>query len=88
VSFRRGSSSIGRFNCYSDQLSSKAAFALFVVGPLSTSAGLCLVLIELRVNLDVIEFEHENLGRLAQGDGLLRSDLEGTCDDDQEGGIP
>ncbi len=64
------------------------AVALFILGLMSTFAGLCLVLIELRVSLDVIEFEHENLRRLGHGGALLPSDLESSGGDDQDGGIP
>ena len=52
-----------------------AALALFVLGLASTFAGLCLVLAELRVSLEVIEFEHDNLGRLRRGEGLLPPEL-------------
>jgi len=47
------------------------ALGLFVLGLVSTFAGLCLVLAELRVSLKVIEFEHDNLSRLGRGEGLL-----------------
>ena len=50
------------------------ALALFVLGLLSTLAGLVLVLSELRVSLEAIEFEHENVSRLRRGDGLLPPD--------------
>ena len=66
-----------------------AALGLFVTGLLSTLAGLCLVLFELRVSLDVIRFEHENLRSLTHGGGLLSSELEtdGNIDgsDEQSG---
>jgi hypothetical protein len=65
-----------------------AALVLFILGLMSTFAGLCLVLGELRVSLDVIEFEHENLRRLGQGGGLLPPDLESSGNDEHEGGIP
>jgi hypothetical protein len=52
-----------------------AAITLFVLGLLSTFAGLCLVLAELRVSLEVIEFEHDNLSRLRRGEGLLPPEL-------------
>lgn len=48
-----------------------AALGLFVLGLVSTLAGLCLVLAELRVSLDVLKFEHDNLSRLGRGEGLL-----------------
>jgi hypothetical protein len=51
------------------------AIALFVLGLVSTFAGLCLVLAELRVSLKVIEFEHDNLNRLHRGEGLLPPEL-------------
>ena len=51
------------------------AIAVFVLGLVSTFGGLCLVLAELRVSLDVIEFEHDNLSRLRRGEGLLPPDL-------------
>jgi ABC-type multidrug transport system fused ATPase/permease subunit len=54
-----------------------AAIALFVLGLLSTFMGLCLVLAELRVSLEVVEFEHENLSRLQKGEGLLPPELAG-----------
>jgi VIT1/CCC1 family predicted Fe2+/Mn2+ transporter len=50
------------------------ALALFVLGLVSTLAGLTLVLSELRVSLEAIEFEHENVSRLRRGEGLLPSD--------------
>ena len=50
------------------------ALALFVLGLLSTLAGLILVLFELRVSLEAIEFEHENVSRLRRGEGLLPPD--------------
>jgi hypothetical protein len=52
-----------------------AALAFFVLGLLSTFAGLCLVLGELRVSLQAIEFEHENLNSLRRGEGLMHYDL-------------
>jgi len=50
------------------------ALALFVLGLLSTLAGLFLVLSELRVSLEAIEFEHDNVSRLRRGEGLQPSD--------------
>jgi hypothetical protein len=50
------------------------ALAFFVLGLISTLAGLFLVVAELRVSLEAIEFEHENVSRLRRGEGLLRSD--------------
>jgi len=50
------------------------ALALFVLGLVSTLAGLILVLFELRVSLEAIEFEHENVSRLRRGEGLLPPD--------------
>ena len=64
-----------------------AALALFVLGLVSTFAGLCLVLAELRVSLEVIEFEHDNLSRLRQGGRLLPPELPSTGGIDQEGEI-
>jgi hypothetical protein len=61
-----------------------AALALFVLGLTSTFAGLCLVLIELRVSLDVIQFEHENIGRLRQGHGLLPPEFHSSGGNAQE----
>lgn len=55
-----------------------AALGLFVLGLLATFGGLCLVLVELGVSLDVIKFEHENLVRLRHGDGLLPPELQST----------
>ncbi len=52
-----------------------AAVALFLLGLLATFAGLCLVLSELRVSLEVIRFEHDNLIRLRRGEGLLPPEL-------------
>jgi hypothetical protein len=57
-----------------------AALTLFVLGLVSTFAGLCLVLVELGVSLDVIEFEHENLNRLRRGEGLAAPGLPGSGD--------
>ncbi len=62
-----------------------AALALFVLGLVSTFAGLCLVLAELRVSLEVIEFEHDNLNRLRRGEGLLPPELPRSGGIDQEG---
>ncbi len=64
-----------------------AALALFVLGLTSTFAGLCLVLAELRVSLDVIKFEDENLSRLRRGEGFLPPELPGSGGIDQEGEI-
>lgn len=47
------------------------AIVLFVLGLISTFVGLCLVLIELRVSLDPLKLENENLKRLRRGEGLL-----------------
>ena len=52
-----------------------AAIVVFVLGLFSTFGGLCLVLSELRVSLEAIEFEHDNLSRFSRGDGLLPPDL-------------
>ncbi len=52
-----------------------AALALFVLGLVSTFAGLCLVLAELRVSLEVVELEHGNLSRLQRGEGLLLPEI-------------
>ena len=64
-----------------------AALALFVLGLASTFAGLCLVLAELRLSLKVIEFEHDNLGRLRRGEGLLPPELPSSGGVEQEGEI-
>jgi hypothetical protein len=48
-----------------------AVVGLFVLGLVSTFAGLCLVLAELRVSLKEIRFEHDNLRRLGRGEELL-----------------
>ncbi len=58
-----------------------------MLGLASTFAGLCLVLSELRVSLDVIESEHENLSRLRRGEGLLPPELPSTGGIHQEGAI-
>ena len=50
------------------------ALALFVLGLISTLTGLILVLSELRVSLEAIEFEHDNVSRLRRGEGLQPSD--------------
>ena len=63
-----------------------AAIALFVLGLMSTFAGLCLVLAELRVSLEVIEFEHSNLNRLQRGEGLLPPEILDASDDDLRSG--
>ncbi len=47
------------------------AIVLFVLGLISTFVGLCLVLIELRVSLDPLKSEHDNLKHLRRGEGLL-----------------
>ena len=60
-----------------------AALALFVLGLTSTFAGLCLVLAELRVSLEVIEFEHDNLSRLRRGEGLLPPSLRVSGENEQ-----
>ncbi len=65
-----------------------AALVLFIAGLLSTFAGLCLVLSELRVSLDSIKFEHDNLSRLGRGEGLLPPDLPHSGDIDPGGEIP
>ena len=64
-----------------------AALILFVLGLMSTFAGLCLVLAELRVSLVVIEFEHENLSRLRQGEGVLLPELLSSGAVENERGI-
>ncbi len=51
------------------------ALVLFVLGLVSTFAGLCLVFSELRVSLDAIQFENDNLIRLRRGEGLLPPNL-------------
>ena len=61
-----------------------AALALFVLGLVSTFAGLCLVLAELRVSLEVIAFEHDNLSRLRRGEGLLPPELPSSSGIDRE----
>ncbi len=48
-----------------------AAVAFFVLGLVSTFAGLCLVLVELGVSLDAIKFEHQHLNALGRGEGLM-----------------
>ena len=55
-----------------------AAVAFFVLGLVSTFAGLCLVLSELRVSLEAIEFEHQNLNSLRRGEALMHQDLPGS----------
>lgn len=50
------------------------ALMLFVLGLISTLAGLCLVLWELGVSLQAVDFEHDNLNRLARGRGVLPSE--------------
>ena len=57
------------------------AVALFVLGLVSTFSGLCLVLVELRVSLDVIQFEHNSLSSLTRGEGLLPPELPGSGTD-------
>ena len=61
-----------------------AAMALFVLGLASTFAGLCLVLIELGVSMDVINFEHENLNRLRRNEGLLPPEALNSSDVGEE----
>lgn len=51
-----------------------AALILFVLGLVSMLVGLYLVLSELSVSLEAIEYEHKNLKRLRRGEGLLPSD--------------
>ncbi len=63
-----------------------AALALFVLGLVSTFAGLCLVLAELGVSLEVIKFEHDNLSRLRRGEGLLPPELPIMGGIDPDGG--
>ena len=46
-----------------------------------TFSGLCLVLAELRVSLDVIRFEHNSLSSLTRGKGLLPPELPGSGTD-------
>ncbi len=52
------------------------AIGLFVLGLISTFIGLCLVLAELRVSLEPLEFEHNNLKRLLRGEGLLEPEFQ------------
>ncbi len=47
------------------------AIGLFILGLVFTVIGLCLVLAELRLSLEPLEFEHDNLKRLGRGEGLL-----------------
>lgn len=61
-----------------------AAVALFVLGLAATFAGLCLVLTELGVSLEVINFEHDNLNRLRRDEGLLPPEVMNSSDIDQE----
>jgi len=61
-----------------------AAVALFVLGLVSTFAGLCLVLIELGVSLEAIDFEHDNLNRLRRGEGLLPPEIPNSNGVDQD----
>ena len=61
-----------------------AAVILFVLGLASTFVALCLVLIELGVSLEAIEFEHDNLIRLRRGEGLLPPELSSPESMDQE----
>ena len=56
-----------------------AALAFFVLGLFSTFAGLCLVLGELRVSLDAIEFEHQHLSALGRGEGLMPHEFPGSA---------
>ncbi len=67
---------------------SAAALILFVLGLVSTFAGLCLVLAELRVSLDVIKFEHNNLTQLRSGEGLLPPKFPGSSATGQDGENP
>ena len=55
-----------------------AAVAFFVLGLVSTFGGLCLVLSELHVSLQAIEFEHQNLSSLSRGEGLMHDELPGS----------
>ena len=55
---------------------SVVAIGLFVLGLISTFIGLCLVLAELRVSLEPLEFEHNNLKRLLRGEGLLEPEFQ------------
>lgn len=64
-----------------------AALVLFVAGLASTFAGLCLVLVELGVSLEAVEFEHNALSRLGSGGGLLPPELASSADIDQAGEI-
>jgi len=41
---------------------------------------LCLVLSELRVSLEAIEFEHRNLSSLSRGEGLMPDELTASGD--------
>ena len=61
-----------------------AALTLFVLGLVSTFAGLCLVLIELGVSLEMINFEHDNLNRLRRGEGLLPPEVLNSSDVGEE----
>ena len=47
------------------------ALILFVGGLASMLVSLVLLLAELRVSLQALEFEHENLNRFRRGEGLL-----------------
>jgi len=46
--------------------------------------GLSLLLAELRVSLQAIEFEHGNLNRLRRGEGLLPPELKSHYGDGQK----
>jgi hypothetical protein len=50
------------------------ALILFILGLVSMLIGLYLVLSELSVSLEAIEYEHNNLKRLRRGEGLLPMD--------------
>ena len=63
-----------------------AAVAFFVLGLVSTFAGLCLVLVELGVSLDAIKFEHQHLNALGRGEGLMPHEFPGAASHiDREG---
>lgn len=51
------------------------ALTFFVLGLISTFLGMCLVLKELGVSLDLIQFEHDNVSRVQRGEGLLPPEL-------------
>lgn len=62
------------------------ALILFVLGLAATFAGLLLVLSELGVSLEAIDFEHNNLMRLRRGEGLLPPEVTkfGDIEDEME----